>query len=327
MKDPIRIAVTGAAGQIGYSLLFRIAAGVMLGKDQPVILHLLDIPQSLPALKGVIMELEDCAFPLLADLIVTDDMRVAFRDVDIALLVGARPRTKGMERKDLLEANSAIFISQGRALNELASREVRVLVVGNPANTNAFIAMVNAPDLKPDNFSAMMRLDHNRALFQLAARVGYPVSSVRRMIVWGNHSGSQYPDLNHAQVNGRKATDLVDDPAWVEREFIPTIQKRGANIIEVRGLSSAASAANAIINHVSDWFFGTREGDWVSMGIPSDGSYGIPEGVIYGFPVRCEGRRYKIVPDLEISESGKEKMQVSYRELVEEQESIRHLLK
>jgi malate dehydrogenase len=327
MKDPIRVAVTGAAGQICYSLLFRIAAGDMLGKDQPVILHLLDIPQSLPALKGVIMELEDCAFPLLAGLIVTDEPKVAFRDVDIALLVGARPRSKGMERKDLLEANSAIFISQGRALNEVASREVRVLVVGNPANTNAYIAMTNAPDLKPGNFSAMMRLDHNRALSQLAARVGSPVASVRRMIVWGNHSGSQYPDLSHAQVNGRKALDLIDDPGWVEREFIPVIQKRGATIIEVRGLSSAASAANAIVNHITDWFFGTREDDWVSMGIPSDGSYGIPEGVIYGFPVACKGRSYHIIPNLEVSESGKEKMQVSYRELVEEQESIRRLLK
>jgi malate dehydrogenase len=273
------------------------------------------------------MELEDCAFPLLAGLIVTDEPKVAFRDVGIALLVGARPRSKGMERKDLLEANSAIFISQGRALNEVASREVRVLVVGNPANTNAYIAMTNAPDLKPGNFSAMMRLDHNRALSQLAARAGSPVASVRKMIVWGNHSGSQYPDLSHAQVNGRKALDLIDDPGWVEREFIPVIQKRGASIIEVRGLSSAASAANAIVNHVTDWFFGTREDDWVSMGIPSDGSYGIPKGVIYGFPVVCKRGTYKIVPDLEISESGKEKMQVSYRELVEEQESIRRLLK
>jgi malate dehydrogenase len=273
------------------------------------------------------MELEDCAFPLLAGLIVTDEPKVAFRDVDIALLVGARPRSRGMERKDLLEANSAIFISQGRALNEVASREVRVLVVGNPANTNAYIAMTHAPDLKPGNFSAMMRLDHNRALSQLAARTGSLVASVRRMTVWGNHSGSQYPDLSHAQVNGRKALDLIDDPGWVEREFIPVIQKRGASIIEVRGLSSAASAANAIVNHVTDWFFGTREDDWVSMGIPSDGSYGIPEGVIYGFPVVCKGRTYQIVPDLQISESGKEKMQTSYRELVEEQESIRQLLK
>src|SRR5690349_11630437 len=243
MKAPVRVAVTGAAGQIGYSLLFRIAAGDMLGKDQPVILHLLDIPQSLPALKGVVMELEDCAFPLLAGLIVTDEPKVAFRDVHIALLVGARPRSKGMERKDLLEANSAIFISQGRALNEVASREVRVLVVGNPANTNAYIAMTNAPDLKRGNFSAMMRLDHNRALSQLAARIGCPVASVRRMIVWGNHSGSQFPDLSHAQVDGKKALDLIDDPGWVEREFIPVIQTRGASIIEVRGLSSAASAA------------------------------------------------------------------------------------
>jgi malate dehydrogenase len=327
MKDPIRIAVTGAAGQICYSLLFRIAAGDMLGKDQPVILHLLDIPQSLPALKGVVMELEDCAFPLLAGLVVTDEPKVAFRDVDIALLVGARPRSKGMERKDLLEANSAIFISQGRALNEVASREVRVLVVGNPANTNAYIAMTNAPDLKRGNFSAMMRLDHNRALSRLAARVGYPVASVRKLIVWGNHSGSQFPDLSHARVDGKKALDLIDDPGWVEREFIPVIQTRGASIIEVRGLSSAASAANAIVNHVSDWFFGTREDDWVSMGIPSDGSYGVPEGVMYGFPVVCRGRTYQIVPDLQISESAKEKMQISYRELVEEQESIRQLLK
>jgi len=326
MNPPIRVAVTGAAGQIGYSLLFRIAAGDMLGKDQPLILQLLDIPQSLPSLKGVVMELDDCAFPLLAGVTITDDPKAAFRDVNIAMLVGARPRGKGMERKDLLEANGAIFISQGKALDEVARRDVKVLIVGNPANTNAYIAMKNAPDLKPGNFSAMMRLDHNRALSQVAAKVGEPVSCIRKMIVWGNHSGTQYPDLNHAEVDGKKAVDLINDPEWVENYFIPTVQKRGATVIEARGLSSAASAANAAVNHVHDWVFGTPENDWVSMGIPSDGSYGIPEGVIYGYPVTCKEGAYKIVPDLEISDSGRAKMHASYRELVEERDSIGHLL-
>lgn len=326
MNPPIRVAITGAAGQIGYSLLFRVAAGDMLGENQPVILQLLDIPQLLPSLNGVVMELEDCAFPLLAGVVATDDPKVAFHDVAIAMLVGARPRSKGMERKDLLEANAAIFISQGRALNEVARRDVKILIVGNPANTNAYIAMKNAPALKPQNFSAMMRLDHNRALSQLAIKVGRPVSGIRKMIVWGNHSATQYPDLNHAEMDGNKAVYLINESAWVENYFIPTIQKRGTVVIEARGLSSAASAANAAIDHIHDWVFGTRENDWVSMGIPSDGSYGIPEGVIYGYPVTCREGSYKIVSDLEISEFSKEKMQVTYRELLEERDSVKHLL-
>lgn len=326
MKPPIRIAVTGAAGQIGYSLLFRIAAGDMLGNDQPVFLQLLDIPQLLPSLKGVMMELEDCAFPLLAGVIATDDPNTAFRDIGIAMLVGARPRGKGMERKDLLEANGAIFITQGRALDEVARRDVKVLIVGNPANTNAYIAMKNAPGLKPENFSAMMRLDHNRALSQIAAKVGQPVSSIRKVIIWGNHSATQYPDLNHAETDGNKISLLINDPAWVEDYFIPTVQKRGAVVIEARGSSSAASAANAAIDHVRDWVLGTRENDWISMGIPSDGSYGIPEGVIYGYPVTCRDGVYRIVPDLEISEFSQAKMQATYGELVEERDSVKHLL-
>lgn len=326
MNPPIRIAITGAAGQIGYSLLFRIAAGDMLGKNQPVILQLLDIPQLLPSLKGVLMELEDCAFPLLAGVVATDDPKAAFRDVGIAILVGARPRSKGMERKDLLEANGAIFTIQGRALDEVARRDVKVLIVGNPANTNAYIAMKNAPGLAPENFSAMMRLDHNRALSQLAAKVGKPVSSVKKIVVWGNHSATQYPDVNHAEIDGNKAVDLINDPAWVENHFIPTVQKRGTVVIEARGLSSAASAANAAIDHVHDWVFGTLENDWVSMAIPSDGSYGIPEGVIYGYPVICREGIYKIVPGLEISEFSKMKMQATYRELLEERDSVKHLI-
>lgn len=326
MNPPIRIAVTGAAGQIGYSLLFRIAAGDMLGKNQPIILQLLDIPQLLPSLKGVLMELEDCAFPLLAGVIATDDPKAAFRDVGIAILVGARPRSKGMERKDLLAANGAIFTIQGRALDAVARRDVKVLIVGNPANTNAYIAMKNAPGLASENFSAMMRLDHNRALSQLAAKVGKPVSSVKKIIVWGNHSATQYPDMNHAEIDGSKAVDLINDPAWVENHFIPTVQKRGTVVIEARGLSSAASAANAAIDHVHDWVFGTRENDWVSMGVPSNGSYGIPEGVIYGYPVTCQGRAYKIVPDLEISDFSNLKMQATYRELLEERDSVKHLI-
>ncbi|SCX61633.1 malate dehydrogenase [Nitrosospira sp. Nsp1] len=325
MDRPIRIAITGAAGQIGYSLLFRIAAGDMLGQDQPVILQLLDIPPSLPSLKGVIMELDDCAFPLLADVTIADDPKSAFRDADIAMLVGARPRSKGMERKDLLEANGTIFIGQGRALNEVAHRDVKVLIVGNPCNTNAYIAMKNAPDLKPANFSSMMRLDHNRALSQIAIKLGQSVGSVKKMIVWGNHSATQYPDLNHVEVGGNKAASLIDDPAWVEDYFIPTVQHRGTEVIEARGMSSAASAANAAIAHIRDWVYGTQENDWVSMGISSDGSYGIPDGVMYGFPVVCEKGAYHIVPDLEISEFSKEKMQAAYRELVDERDSVKHL--
>lgn len=326
MNPPICIAVTGAAGQIGYSLLFRIAAGDMLGRNQPVILKLLDIPQLLPSLKGVVMELEDCAFPLLAGIVATDDPKEAFRDATIAILVGARPRSKGMERKDLLEANGAIFTVQGRALDEVARRDVKILIVGNPANTNAYIAMKNAPGLAPENFSAMMRLDHNRALSQIAAKVGKPVSSVKKMIVWGNHSATQYPDVNHAEIDGSKAIDLLNDPGWVEGHFIPTVQKRGTVVIEARGLSSAASAANAAIDHIHDWVFGTPENDWVSMAIPSDGSYGIPAGIFYGYPVTCREGIYKIVSGLEISEFSKMKMRATYQELLEERDSVQQLL-
>ena len=326
MKLPIRVAVTGAAGQIGYSLIFRIAAGDMLGQDQPIILQLLDIPQSQPMLKGVVMELDDCAFPLLAGVIATDDPKIAFRDARIAMLVGARPRSKGMERKDLLETNGAIFSLQGRILDEVASRDVKVLVVGNPANTNAYIAMSNAPGLKPGNFSAMLRLDHNRALSQVAAKLIQPVLSIHRMAIWGNHSTTQYPDLNHAELAGQKVTELINDPAWVENYFIPTVQKRGATVIEARGLSSAASAANAAVSHIRDWVSGTPENDWVSMGIPSDGSYGIPAGVMYGHPVTCRDGVYAIVQGLQISDSGKVRMQASYQDLLGERESVRHLL-
>ncbi|MDW7564822.1 MAG: malate dehydrogenase, partial [Nitrosomonadaceae bacterium] len=309
-----------------YSLIFRIAAGDMLGQDQPIILQLLDIPQSQPMLKGVVMELDDCAFPLLASVIATDDPKIAFRDARIAMLVGARPRSKGMERKDLLETNGAIFSLQGRILDEVASRDVKVLIVGNPANTNAYIAMSNAPSLKPGNFSAMLRLDHNRALSQVAAKLIQPVLSIHRMAIWGNHSTTQYPDLNHAELAGQKVTELINDPAWVENYFIPTVQKRGSTVIEARGLSSAASAANAAVSHIRDWVSGTPENDWVSMGIPSDGSYGIPAGVMYGHPVTCRDGVYAIVQGLQISDSGKVRMQASYQDLLGERESVRHLL-
>lgn len=327
MKAPVRVAVTGAAGQIGYSLLFRIAHGDMLGSDQPVILQLLEIPneKAQKALKGVMMELDDCAFPLLAGMVATDDPKVAFRDIDYALLVGARPRGPGMERKDLLAENAKIFIQQGRALNEAAKRDVRVLVVGNPANTNAWIAMKNAPDLYPLNFTAMMRLDHNRAISQLAAKVNAPVSDIRRMTIWGNHSATQYPDVFRAEVKGAKAWDKINDQAWLESNFIPTIQKRGAAIIDARGASSAASAANAAIDHVRDWTLGTPAGDWVSMGVPSDGSYGIPEGVIYGYPVTCASGKYEIVRGIELSDFSKAKMQATYKELVEERDAVKDL--
>ncbi|MPZ41963.1 MAG: malate dehydrogenase [Betaproteobacteria bacterium] len=326
MKRPLRVAVTGAAGQIGYSLLFRIASGEMLGKDQPVILQLLDITPAMAALNGVVMELDDCAFPLLQSIVASDDPTVAFRDVDVALLVGARPRSKGMERKDLLEANGAIFTTQSRALSEVASRDVKVLVVGNPANTNCYIAMRNAKALKPSNFSAMMRLDHNRALTQVAQKVGKPVASVRKMTVWGNHSATQYPDLYSAQVDGQKVAALVNDQAWIEKQFIPTIQQRGAAIIQARGLSSAASAANAAMDHVRDWISGSRDGDWVSMGIPSEGSYGIPEGVIYGYPVTCRNGAYEIVKGIDVSDFSRARMQATLAELQEERDSIKHLL-
>jgi malate dehydrogenase len=326
MKAPIRVTVTGAAGQIGYAALFRIANGDMLGDDQPVILQLLDLPQAQTMLRGVMMELEDCAFQLLQQVIVTDDPRVAFRDTEIAMLIGARPRGKGMERKDLLESNGAIFSEQGRILNEVAARHVKVLVVGNPANTNALIAMKNAPDLAPKNFSAMMRLDHNRALIQVAKKLFQPVRDIKRMIVWGNHSGTQYPDLDHAQIRGIPVRDLLPDQNWVEREFIPVVQKRGAAVIEARGLSSAASAANAAVAHMHDWVLGAHHNNWVTMSVPSDGSYGIPEGVIYGFPVRCKNGDYQIVQNLAISEPGRRHMLESHKELLEEREHVKHLL-
>jgi malate dehydrogenase len=325
-KTPVRVAVTGAAGQIGYSLLFRIAAGDMLGKDQPVILQLLEITPALAALQGVVMELEDCAFPLLAGVVTSDDSKIAFKDIDIALLVGARPRSKGMERKDLLEANAQIFTVQGRALNEVASRNVRVLVVGNPANTNALIAMKSAPSLKPQQFTAMMRLDHNRALSQLAAKIGKPVSAVRRMVIWGNHSATQYPDVFHAEVDGQKAWPMINDQSWLESTFIPTVQKRGAAIIEARGSSSAASAANAAIDHVRDWVLGTRDGDWVSMGVPADGSYEIPEGMIYGYPVTCKNGQYQIVKGLPVTPFSRSRMSATLQELQEERDGVKHLL-
>jgi malate dehydrogenase len=300
----------------------------MLGSDQPVILQLLEIPdeKAQKALHGVMMELDDCAFPLLHSMAAASDPMVAFKDVEVALLVGARPRGPGMERKDLLEANGAIFVPQGKALNAVASREVKVLVVGNPANTNALIAMKNAPGLKPTQFTAMMRLDHNRALTQVAQKTGKPVSSVKKMTIWGNHSATQYPDLFNAQVDGQNAAKVINDQAWVEGMFIPTVQKRGAAIIEARGLSSAASAANAAISHVRDWVLGTPSGDWVSMGVPSDGSYGIPEGVMFGYPVTCSGGRYEIVKGLEISEFSKGKIEGTHSELTKERADITHLL-
>jgi malate dehydrogenase len=327
-KSPVRVAVTGAAGQIGYSLLFRIASGEMLGKDQPVILQLLEIPdeKAQKALKGVMMELDDCAFPLLHGMVPASDPMVAFKDVDVALLVGARPRGPGMERKDLLEANGKIFGPQGKALDAVASRSVKVLVVGNPANTNCLIAMKNAKSLKPQQFTAMMRLDHNRACSQIAAKVGKPVSSLKKMTVWGNHSATQYPDVFQAESDGKKVWPMINDQAWLESTFIPTVQKRGAAIIEARGLSSAASAANAAIDHVRDWVHGTRDGDWVSMGIPSDGSYGIPEGVLYGYPVTCKNGAFQIVKGLEVSEFSRKRMDATLKELHEERDGVKHLL-
>ena len=324
MKAPVRVAVTGAAGQIGYALLFRIAAGDMLGPDQPVILQLLEITPALPALQGVVMELNDCAFPTLAGVVATDDPNVAFKDAHYALLVGARPRGPGMERKDLLEANGAIFAPQGKALNAHASRDVRVLVVGNPANTNALIAQQNAPDLDPRCFTAMVRLDHNRALSQLAEKTGSHVTDIRRMTIWGNHSSTQYPDIHHASVKGKAASALVDD-AWYRDTFIPTVQQRGAAIIKARGASSAASAASAAIDHMRDWALGTGEGDWVSMGIPSDGSYGIAPGVIYGYPVTTKAGRYEIVQGMEINPFSRERMDATDKELREERAGVEHL--
>ena len=327
-KSPVRVAVTGAAGQIGYSLLFRIASGEMLGRDQPVILQLLEIPdeKAQKALKGVMMELDDCAFPLLHGMLPASDPMVAFKDAHVALLVGARPRGPGMERKDLLEANGKIFGPQGKALDRVAGRDVRVLVVGNPANTNCLIAMKNAPSLKPTQFTAMMRLDHNRASSQIAQKLKKPVSSIKRITVWGNHSATQYPDIFQAEADGKKVWPMINDQAWLETSFIPTVQKRGAAIIEARGLSSAASAANAAIDHVRDWVLGTRPGDWVSMGIPADGSYGIAEGVLYGHPVTCRDGRYEVVKGIEISEFSRKRMDATLKELHEERDGVKHLL-
>lgn len=324
MKSPVRIAVTGAAGQIGYALLFRLASGAMLGPDQPVILQLLEITPALGALNGVVMELNDCAFPTLAGVVTTDDPNVAFKDADYAFLVGAMPRKDGMERSDLLTANGGIFGPQGRALNDHASRDVKVLVVGNPANTNALIAQQNAPDLDPNCFTAMVRLDHNRALSQLAEKTGKHSSDITKMTIWGNHSSTQYPDLHQAKVDGKSALDLVDQ-SWYESDFIPTVQQRGAAIIKARGLSSAASAASAAIDHMRNWALGTPEGDWVSMAIPSDGSYGIAPGVIYGYPVTCKGGKYQIVQGLEINEFSRARMDATDKELREERDAVSHL--
>jgi malate dehydrogenase len=326
MKAPVRVAVTGAAGQIGYALLFRIASGAMLGKDQPVILHLLEITPALPALGGVVMELNDCAFPTLAGTVATDDVNVAFKDVEYALLVGARPRGPGMERKDLLEANGAIFSPQGKALNAHAKRNVKVLVVGNPANTNSLIAQQNAPDLDPRCFTAMTRLDHNRALSQLAEKTGAHTTDIRKMTIWGNHSSTQYPDLHHCTVKGQVATGLVDTE-WYKSTFIPTVQQRGAAIIKARGASSAASAASSAIDHMRDWALGTPEGDWVSMGIPSDGSYGIAPGVIYSYPCTCKGGKYEIVQGLAVNDFSRERMAATEKELREERAGVEHLFK
>jgi malate dehydrogenase len=327
-KPPVRVAVTGAAGQIGYSLLFRIASGEMLGKDQPVILQMLEIPdeKAQKALKGVMMELDDCAFPLLHGMVPASDPMVAFKDVDVALLVGARPRGPGMERKDLLEANGKIFAPQGRALDKVAKRDVKVLVVGNPANTNCLIAMKNAPSLKPTQFTGMMRLDHNRAVSQVSSRISKPVPSIRKITVWGNHSATQYPDVFQAEADGKKVWPMINDQAWLEQTFIPTVQKRGAAIIDARGLSSAASAANAAIDHVRDWVGGSRDGDWVTMGVPSDGSYGIPEGVIFGYPVTCRGGKYQIVKGIEVSEFSRKRIDATLKELHEERDGVKQLL-
>ncbi|MBT3247552.1 MAG: malate dehydrogenase [Actinobacteria bacterium] len=324
-KNPIRVAVTGAAGNIGYNLIFRIASGQLLGSDQPVILQMLEIPPAMGALEGVAMELDDCAFPLLDSMVLSDDPNVAFAGAGVAMLVGSRPRTKGMERQDLLEANGAIFTTQGKALNDHADDDLRVLVVGNPANTNCLIAMNNAPDVPDERFTAMMRLDHNRALSQASAKLGVASTEVNRMTIWGNHSATQYPDLVHAEVNGASVAGTIDDQAWLESEFIPTVQQRGAAIIEARGASSAASAANAAIDHVHDWVLGTPENDWVSMGVPSDGSYGVPEGLIVGFPTTCADGQWSIVQGLEIDEFSQARIDASVGELAEERDMVRGL--
>jgi malate dehydrogenase len=321
----MNVAITGAAGHIGYALAFRAAAGALLGPGTRVNLNLLEITPALGALQGVVMELNDCAFPLLGKIVATDDAKVAFRDCHVALLVGARPRGPGMERKDLLQANAQIFSAQGKALNEVADRKVKVLVVGNPANTNALIARANAKDLDPRNFTAMTRLDHNRALSQLAEKTGAHVSDIRRMTIWGNHSSTQYPDLSHAEVGGLPAKSLVD-PNWITETFIPVVQQRGAAVIKARGASSAASAASAAIDHVHTWVHGTREGDWVSMAVPADGSYGIAAGVIYSYPVTVSNGDYRIVPGLTVDEFGRQRMDATYAELREERDGVKNLL-
>ncbi|HEU0225199.1 MAG TPA: malate dehydrogenase [Steroidobacteraceae bacterium] len=325
MKKPVNVAITGAAGHIGYALAFRVASGQMLGADQPVSLHLLEITPALPALAGVVMELSDCAFPTLARIVQTDDAKTAFRDCDYALLVGARPRGPGMERKDLLLANAQIFSAQGKALDAAASREVRVLVVGNPANTNALIAASNAPGIERRNFTAMTRLDHNRSLAALAEKTGTHVSAIRRMIVWGNHSATQYPDIAHCTIGGKPAKSLVDQ-AWYREQFIPLIQQRGAAIIKARGASSAASAASAAIDHLRDWAQGTPDGDWTSMAVPADGSYGIGEGVMYSYPVTCKGGHYTVVQGLAVDEFSRGRMDATHQELLEEREGVRELI-
>jgi malate dehydrogenase len=323
--SPVRVAVTGAAGQICYNLLFRIASGALLGPEQPVTLHLLEITPALGALKGVVMELDDCAFPLLQQVVISDDAHEAFGDVNIALLVGARPRSKGMERKDLLEANGAIFTAQGKALSDNAASDIRVLVVGNPANTNALIAMNNAPNIPPERFTAMMRLDQNRAKAQLAARAGVPITDVTNVTIWGNHSATQYPDVYRTRIGGRPAAEVIGDDTWVEKEFIPTVQQRGAAIIEARGASSAASAASAAIDHIHDWVLGTAPGDWVSMGICSDGSYGVPEGLISSFPVTTAQGTFQVVPHLDLEEFSRSRVDASVGELGEERDAVREL--
>lgn len=325
MKTPVNVAITGAAGNIGYALAFRVASGAMLGADQPINLHLLEITPSLGALAGVVMELNDCAFPTLNKIVATDDAKVAFKDCDYAMLVGARPRGPGMERKDLLMANAQIFSAQGKALDAVANRNVKVLVVGNPANTNALIAQRNAPGLNAANFTAMLRLDHNRALSQLAEKTSAHVNAIKHVTVWGNHSATQYPDLHNATVNGKAALSLVDQ-AWYADTFIPVVQQRGAAIIKARGLSSAASAASAAIDHVRNWVLGTADGDWVSMGIPSDGSYGIAPGVIYGYPVTCKDGKYQIVQGLAINEFSRARMDATHKELLEEKDGVKELL-
>jgi malate dehydrogenase len=324
-RTPVNVTVTGAAGQIGYALLFRIASGHLLGADVPVKLRLLEIPQGLKAAEGTAMELDDCAFPLLRGIDITDDPNVAFDGANIALLVGARPRTKGMERGDLLEANGGIFKPQGKAINDNAADDIKVLVVGNPANTNALIAQAAAPDVPAERFTAMTRLDHNRAISQLAAKTGAAVSDIKRLTIWGNHSATQYPDIFHATIGGKNAAEVVNDEQWLAEEFIPTVAKRGAAIIEARGASSAASAANAAIDHVHTWVNGTAEGDWTSMGIPSDGSYGVPEGLISSFPVTCKDGTYEIVQGLDINEFSRTRIDASVRELAEERDAVRGL--